>query len=102
MLHPAARRQFFLRDGELVGLAGLDDEFAPVSLTDGARNCATKMTMTQRRGRSVRGAQTPHGIAVRRSARRLSGSVRYALWSSAFMSLIAVANASGRTLPVSP
>jgi hypothetical protein len=32
----ASARQFFLGDRELVGLAGLDDEFAPVSLPDAA------------------------------------------------------------------
>jgi len=29
-------RQFVLGDGELVGLAGLDDELAPVALPDAA------------------------------------------------------------------
>jgi hypothetical protein len=32
----ASARQFFFRDGELVRFAGLDHEFAPVSLPDAA------------------------------------------------------------------
>ena len=36
----ASARQFFLGDGELVRLAGLDDEFAPVAFPDAARNGA--------------------------------------------------------------
>jgi hypothetical protein len=32
----ALPRQFFLADGELVGLAGLDDEFAAVFFRDAA------------------------------------------------------------------
>jgi hypothetical protein len=42
----ASGRQFFLRDRELVRLAGLDDEFAPVSLPYAARNRTTEVTMT--------------------------------------------------------
>jgi hypothetical protein len=40
--------QFFLRlrDRELVRLAGLDDEFAPVSLPYAARNRTMEVTMT--------------------------------------------------------
>ena len=36
----ASARQFVLGDGELVALAGLDHEFAPVALADVARNRA--------------------------------------------------------------
>ena len=43
----ASARQFFLGDRELVRFAGLDDEFAPVPLSDAARNRATEMTMTE-------------------------------------------------------
>ena len=40
-------RQFFLGDGEPVGFASLDDEFAPVSLPDAARNRAPEVTMAE-------------------------------------------------------
>ena len=43
----SSARQLFLGDGELVGLARLDDEFAPVSLPDAARNGAPEVTMTK-------------------------------------------------------
>src|SRR4030095_5303162 len=43
----ASVRQFFLGDVELVGLAGLDDEFAAVFLTDAAGNRATEMAVTE-------------------------------------------------------
>ena len=39
--------QFFLGDCELVRLAGLDHEFAPVSLPDAARNRTPEVTMTE-------------------------------------------------------
>jgi hypothetical protein len=40
-------RQFVLGYGEFVALAGFYDEFAPLSLTDRARNGAAEMTMLQ-------------------------------------------------------
>ncbi len=40
-------RQFFLGNVELVRLAGLNDEFAPVTLPDTARNRAPEMTMPE-------------------------------------------------------
>ena len=43
----ASARQFFLGDRELVRLPGLDNEFAPVSLPDAARNYAPEVTMTE-------------------------------------------------------
>jgi hypothetical protein len=43
----SSARQFFLGDVELVRLAGLDDEFAPVSLSNAARNSAAEVTMTE-------------------------------------------------------
>jgi hypothetical protein len=43
----ASARQFFLGDRELVRLPGLDNEFAPVSLPDVTRNCATEVPMTE-------------------------------------------------------
>jgi hypothetical protein len=43
----ASVRQFFFRDGELVRLAGFDNEFAAASLSDAARNRATEVTMTK-------------------------------------------------------
>ena len=43
----ASARQFFLGDVELMRLAGLDDEFAPVSLCDAAGNHAPEMTVTE-------------------------------------------------------
>jgi hypothetical protein len=41
----ASVRQFILRDRELVGLAGFDDEFAAAALPDATRNRATEMTV---------------------------------------------------------
>ena len=43
----ASARQFILGNRELVRLAGLDEEFAAVSLPDSARNRAPEMTMTE-------------------------------------------------------
>jgi hypothetical protein len=43
----ASARQFFFGDGELVRLAGFDNEFAAASLSDAARNRATEVTMTE-------------------------------------------------------
>ena len=43
----ASARQFILWDRELVRLAGLNDEFAPVSLPNSARNCAPEVTMAE-------------------------------------------------------
>ena len=43
----ASARQFFLGDVEFVRLAGLDDEFAPVTLPDTARNHTSEMTMPE-------------------------------------------------------
>jgi hypothetical protein len=43
----ASARQFVLGDGELVGLAGLNDEFASVSPPYAARNRTSEVTMTK-------------------------------------------------------
>ena len=43
----ASARQFFLGDGKLARLAGLDDQFAPVSLPYAARNCTPEVSMTR-------------------------------------------------------
>lgn len=43
----SSARQFVLGNGEFIALAGLYDEFAPLSLTDGARNGAAEMTVLQ-------------------------------------------------------
>ena len=43
----ASARQFLLRDGELVRLAGLNEEFAAISLPDAAQNNAPEMTMPE-------------------------------------------------------
>ena len=94
----ASARQFFLGDRELVRLAGLDDEFAPVALPDAARNRAPEMTVTEPVEDDLHEAierlteLRPTGLR-----RRLFGSVRYALCSRAFMSLIVAENASGGT-----
>jgi hypothetical protein len=47
VIEAASARQFILRDGKLVGLAGLNDEFAPVSLPYAARNRTSEVTMTK-------------------------------------------------------
>ena len=94
----ASARQFFLGDGELVGLAGLDHEFAPVALPDPARNRAPEMTVTQTVEDDLH--EAIERLAELRSTglrRRLLGSVRYALCSRAFMSLMVAENASGGT-----
>jgi hypothetical protein len=41
----ASARKFFLGDVKLARLAGLDDDFAPVSLSDAARNSAPEVTV---------------------------------------------------------
>ena len=46
-IRAASARQFFLGDGKLVRLAGLDDELATVSLPDAARNRAPEVTMAE-------------------------------------------------------
>ena len=43
----ASARQFSLGDVELVGLAGLDDQFAAASLSDATGNHAAEMTVTE-------------------------------------------------------
>ena len=43
----ASARQFILGNRELVGFALLDDNFAPVSLADDARNRTSEMTVTE-------------------------------------------------------
>jgi hypothetical protein len=46
-IRAASPRQFVLRDGELVGLTSLNDEFAPVSFSYAARNRTSEVTMTK-------------------------------------------------------
>ena len=43
----ASARQFILRNRELVRLAGLNDQFAPVTLADNTRNRTPEMTVTE-------------------------------------------------------
>ena len=43
----ALARQFFLRNRELVALAGLNHDFTPVALADDARNRAPEVTVTE-------------------------------------------------------
>ncbi len=43
----ASARQFVFRNGELVGLASLNQNFTPVALDDGARNSAPEVAMTE-------------------------------------------------------
>ena len=96
----ASARQFFLGDVELMRLAGLDDEFAPVSLSDAAGNHASEITVTEPVEDDLNEAL--ERLAELRSAGLTGVCFRYALCSNPFMSLMVAANASGRTVAPSP
>ena len=79
-------------------LAGLDDEFAPIALPDAARNRTPEMTVTETIEDDLH--EAIKRLTELRSAGLAgvcSGSVRYALCSRAFMSLMVEENASGGT-----
>ena len=99
----ASARQFVLGDRELVALARLDHEFAPVALSRWRWKSRTGNAMLQPVEDDL--FETVERLADLRSARAAGVSVCrfvHALCSSAFMSLMVEANASGGTAAPSP